>query len=96
MKPALLILLTALIGGCASDGPPRLPGPGKAAADSDVRPEPLSLAGNRSPYRVLGKTYFVLADARGFEQTGIASWYGRKFHGRATANGERYCQPGFA
>jgi len=86
----MLALWTALVGGCASDGPPRLPGSGGTAAAGEVRSEPLSLAGNRSPYRVLGKTYYVLSDARGFEQTGIASWYGRKFHGRTTANGERY------
>lgn len=85
-----LLLWVPLMAGCASDGPPRLPGADEPIAPSEVRSEPLSPAGNRSPYRVLGKTYHVLADARGFEQTGIASWYGRKFHGRTTANGERY------
>lgn len=90
IRAFVLALCTALVVGCASDGPPRLPGSGGTAGADGVRSEPLSLAGNRSPYRVLGKTYYVLTDARGFEQTGIASWYGRKFHGRTTANGERY------
>ena len=47
-------------------------------------------AGNKNPYRVLGKTYHLLADSKGYNQTGQASWYGRKFHGRKTANGEVY------
>jgi len=42
------------------------------------------------PYRVAGRTYYPLASAAGYDRTGIASWYGRKFHGRKTANGERY------
>ncbi len=42
------------------------------------------------PYRVGGHTYYPLSSAAGYDRTGIASWYGRKFHGRRTANGERY------
>jgi rare lipoprotein A len=52
--------------------------------------EPRSAGGNSSSYEVLGKTYKVLDDAKGFRQRGYASWYGKKFHGRKTANGERY------
>jgi len=40
------------------------------------------------PYRVAGRTYYPLASARGYDEVGIASWYGRDFHGRRTANGE--------
>jgi rare lipoprotein A len=47
-------------------------------------------AGNKSPYTVLGKTYHVMDDSRGFTQTGNASWYGKKFHGHKTSNGETY------
>ena len=47
-------------------------------------------AGNKSPYTVLGKTYRVMDDATDFKQSGIASWYGTKFHGRKTSNGETY------
>ena len=42
------------------------------------------------PYRVGGRTYYPLSTARGYDKTGIASWYGRDFHGKRTANGERY------
>ena len=41
-------------------------------------------------YTVLGKRYQTLADSKGFEQQGPASWYGTPFHGRKTANGETY------
>ena len=44
----------------------------------------------QKPYKVWGKWYTPIADATGFEQVGIASWYGKKFHGRKTSNGERY------
>jgi len=46
--------------------------------------------GNPDSYEVLGKTYFVMDSAKGFSQTGIASWYGEKFHGRKTSSGEDY------
>lgn len=42
------------------------------------------------PYSINGITYYPLADAYGYEKTGVASWYGKKFHGRRTANGEVY------
>lgn len=44
------------------------------------------------PYTVRGKTYYPLKSAHGFVEEGVASWYGPGFHGRATANGERYNQ----
>ncbi len=59
-------------------------------AQPEPRPEPLSAYGNRSPYRVLGRNYRVLGDARGYRERGIASWYGAKFHGRATSSMEPY------
>jgi rare lipoprotein A len=56
----------------------------------EVIPEPLNrtTAGNRSPYTVNGRTYRVMASEEGFQQTGLASWYGEKFHGHLTSNGE--------
>lgn len=54
------------------------------------RPEPASAYGNRSPYTVLGRSYHVLSDARGYRERGLASWYGAKFHGRATSSMEPY------
>ena len=52
--------------------------------------EPVTRAGNSNPYTVLGKTYHLLPTAEGYERIGTASWYGSKFHGRKTANGEVY------
>jgi rare lipoprotein A len=43
-----------------------------------------------NPYTVLGKTYFPISDGRRYSATGTASWYGTKFHGQPTANGEKY------
>jgi len=42
------------------------------------------------PYVINGERYYPLPDSQGFVQTGEASWYGRKFHGRPTASGETY------
>ena len=49
-----------------------------------------SKKGNPSSYVVAGKRYYVLASADGFKQRGIASWYGKKFHGKKTSSGEVY------
>ncbi len=70
-------------------------GPSKEVDVSHVpnalpRHEMVKLAGNKSPYTVRGKTYRVKFDTAGFTQTGFASWYGNKFHGRKTSNGETY------
>ncbi len=51
---------------------------------------PRSPIGNRSPYSVLGKQYRVLDDTRDYVETGTASYYGNKFHGRRTSNQEVY------
>lgn len=42
------------------------------------------------PYTVMGKTYYPLKSARGYDEVGMASWYGKDFHGRKTANGQVY------
>lgn len=52
--------------------------------------EPVTRAGNSNPYTVLGETYHLLPTAEGYKRVGTASWYGSKFHGRRTANGEVY------
>ena len=53
-------------------------------------PETRELEGWQKPYEVDGQRYDPLRDHQGFEQRGIASWYGGKFHGRKTSNGETY------
>lgn len=49
-----------------------------------------SATGNRSPYKVLGKSYQVRDSAKGYVERGTASYYGNKFHGRLTSNREVY------
>ncbi|MGQ9425071.1 septal ring lytic transglycosylase RlpA family protein [Gilvimarinus sp. F26214L] len=58
--------------------------------DAVPRWEPRTRAGNKSPYTVLGKTYEVMESSDGYRQRGSASWYGKKFHGAQTSNGEIY------
>ncbi|MCL2918066.1 septal ring lytic transglycosylase RlpA family protein [Shewanella litorisediminis] len=57
--------------------------------DAVPRYEPYSRGGNK-PYSVMGKSYNVLASAANFRESGLASWYGTKFHGYHTSNGEVY------
>ncbi|MEX0603676.1 MAG: septal ring lytic transglycosylase RlpA family protein [Marinobacter sp.] len=58
----------------------------------DARPryEAPRKAGNKSPYTVWGKQYQVMPSADGYVERGIASWYGEKFHGHKTSNGETF------
>ena len=56
----------------------------------EPRRETRTRAGNKSPYNINGRTYFVLDNESGYTETGLASWYGRKFHGHLTSNGEVY------
>lgn len=56
----------------------------------DAIPMPHYAPVKASPYVVFGKQYFPIQDARRYQAVGPASWYGTKFHGQATANGETY------
>jgi rare lipoprotein A len=58
--------------------------------DAVPRPGPVTRAGNKNPYTVLGKTYHLLPTSGGYKERGVASWYGKKFQGHPTANGELY------
>ncbi len=72
------------------DGPGVNPPPNlDAIADAVPRNEPLHRGANK-PYVVFGKTYVPNVATDKFKQQGIASWYGRKFHGQKTSNGETY------
>jgi rare lipoprotein A len=93
--PRLIALLLVLfLGACSTvlrepaDGKPLRTISAADVVDAQPRPEPILAAGNTSPYPVNGVEYRVLASSRGYRARGIASWYGRKFHGRNTANGE--------
>lgn len=61
-----------------------------AIPEPDVVDEPPSKYGNRSPYSVLDKSYSVRGSAKGYDETGTASYYGNKFHGRRTSSQEVY------
>lgn len=82
MRLAVTILGLALIAGfatgCAKRKAPR-PRPSGPAPPATYR-----------PYTIKGKTYRPMHDARGYVETGRASWYGPDFHGRRTASGEVY------
>lgn len=58
--------------------------------EAQPRHEVRTAAGNKNPYTVLGKTYYLMEDETDYRERGIASWYGQKFHGRKTSNGEVY------
>jgi rare lipoprotein A len=86
--------LAVLLAGCGStvqkDGAPLRQLDPDRIRDAVPKREPITRAGNKSPYTVLGKTYHLLPTAKGYRARGTASWYGTKFHGRTTANGEKY------
>ncbi len=88
---ALLLGIGAGLSGCASVSPP---GPGAdnpgQNLPSYVRNLPKSKSGNMAQYTVFGKRYRTLDSAANFSEQGIASWYGKKFHGRKTSSGEPY------
>jgi rare lipoprotein A len=60
-----------------------------AIPEPEVKDEPRSRVGNRH-YAVLGKRYQVRDSAEGYVEEGMASYYGKKFHGRLTSNQEVY------
>ncbi len=102
IRHILIIVLTLLITGCGFS-PSAIftrPGIGDGAPsggmdisqihDAVPRAEPRSRSGNPSSYTVLGRTYHVMSDSRGYRERGAASWYGTKFHGQRTSSGETY------
>ncbi|HEY8570786.1 septal ring lytic transglycosylase RlpA family protein [Microbulbifer sp.] len=72
------------------DGYPDIPVDMLATPEVTPVREPIGVAGNKSPYVVDGVRYSVLNKVKGYRERGRASWYGTKFHGRKTANGEVY------
>jgi len=60
-----------------------------AIPDAVPKAEPLHRFANR-PYQVFGKDYVPAAAPAPFRQTGVGSWYGRRFHGAPTSSGEPY------
>ena len=75
----------------AADGPPATPPPDLMQVP-DALPvlEAIRAGGPNKPYAALGESYTPLAADAPLSESGLASWYGRKFHGRRTASGEVY------
>lgn len=87
MLTALALALLCL--GLTACGAPRIPGlyePSKPPSASTSSKK----GGTYKPYTVMGQTYYPLGSAEGYSESGVASWYGPDFHGKKTANGERY------
>jgi rare lipoprotein A len=94
-----LLAPLALLGACSTpprigatrDGPPAQP-PSDLITRPDPQPqvEPIRAGGPNKPYEVLGQRYTPLTADLPLAEAGLASWYGRKFHGRPTASGEVY------
>lgn len=103
-QPGSILLLACLfIHGCAGtdkriskgghpqqDSAPERPIDVSKIPNPVPRHEPISKRGNPASYVVWGKRYQVIKERKEFVQKGIASWYGKKFHGRKTSNGETY------
>lgn len=88
------LAVALVIAGCAAldrgDRAPSRPRAGlEGLPDPVVRNEPRSRWGN-DDYAEGGRTYRILPTAVGYDQIGVASWYGVKFHGRRTSSGETY------
>jgi rare lipoprotein A len=60
-----------------------------AVPDAEVKAEPYAKGANK-PYVVFGQTYTPALNDAPFVQRGVASWYGKKFHGQRTSSGELY------
>jgi rare lipoprotein A len=79
-----VVLAAVMLAGCAGNQTMAPTGAG-----SVINPERGS-RGNPPFYEVAGKRYYVMNSSDGFRESGIASWYGRDFHGRTTSSGEIY------
>ncbi len=77
------------LAGCAGGAPPVVapPQPPSAQASADTPEGGVYKVGN--PYEIAGTWYYPSEDYSYIEE-GVASWYGQDFHGKRTANGERY------
>ncbi|MGH8580776.1 MAG: septal ring lytic transglycosylase RlpA family protein [Gammaproteobacteria bacterium] len=74
-----------MIAGCGTLSAKREVAPPDETKPALQRQQPSS-----ESYVVNGKRYYTLKTSKGFVETGVASWYGSKFHGRHTSSGEIY------
>ena len=88
----LALILSAMLASCAvKDGAPdSYYRDWRAIEDAIPQDEPFSRYGNPDSYQVFGQNYQVIPNNAGFNEKGLASWYGTKFHGQRTSSGETY------
>ncbi|MBM9538508.1 septal ring lytic transglycosylase RlpA family protein [Desulfobulbus alkaliphilus] len=87
----VLLLLMSICYGCGSKKPPTpAPAPTKTHLSTPAKKKPPAIPATQRPYVINGITYYPIPSAEGYVERGIASWYGKPFHGRRTANGEIY------
>ncbi len=94
IRPLVALSIAVVLVGCSA-GKTRHDGPGSTRVpdlpgDAVPRPEPKSRYGNGPNYEVFNKSYTVMRSGTGYQERGVASWYGKKFHGRLTSNREVY------
>lgn len=92
-KRLTLIPAVVALAACTMIGSPSLANPTPASEnfrDGVPRDEPASRSGNMDEYEQSGGTYRVLDTSYGYDERGIASWYGEAFHGRPTSSGEPF------
>ncbi len=85
----LFAVFIFLFCGCAGQKTVSTP-PKRGITSAKKIPSKARVPGTQRPYKIKGKTYYPLPSSHGFQETGLASWYGRPFHGRKTSNGETY------
>jgi rare lipoprotein A len=83
------LLAVSACAGHQDSAPSKPPKPGQIR-EVIPKAELRSKSGNPPFYEVRGKRYYVMDDSDGYQERGVASWYGKKFHGRLTASGETY------
>lgn len=94
IRAAPVLVAAVLLGACAQfptqDHGPAYPVDISQVPNAVPQYVTPSRYGNTSPYTVDGQTYTVLPSCSGYHERGIASWYGTKFHGGRTSDGETY------
>ena len=102
--PLLLAALCVALAGCATRAPAPRAAPPSQSSGAPAQappvlaqvpevvpvPEPIRAGGPNKPYEQFGVAYTPLPPDAALSEQGLASWYGRKFHGRRTASGEIY------
>lgn len=85
-----LIVPLFLLVACSRPQVISTPGKHQVPLPSKWTPPDSVVPSTQRPYIIKGKKYYPIPSSHGYEETGIASWYGPNFHGRKTSNGETY------